>query len=210
MSVSAPKQFLVTLDVEGVLTPEIWIAVADHFGIDGLKRTTKDEPNYQLLMDERIELVNANNITLQDIQSVIASLSPLDGAVDFLNELRSLVSVVLLSDTFEEFIKPLMHQLGNPLILCHRLIVDENGAISGFAERIPNQKFHAVRSFQELNYRVLAAGDSYNDLSMIDQADAGLLFRAPDHVRSERSDLTCHDHYSDLLNSIRDFVESSN
>ena len=210
MSSVPPQQCLVALDVEGVLTPEIWIAVADEFGIDGLKRTTKDEPDYQLLMDSRIELINANNISLQDIQSVIASLSPLDGAFDFLNELRSRVSVVLLSDTFEEFIQPLMAQLSNPLILCHRLIVGTNGAITGFVERIPNQKFHAVRSFQELNYRVLAAGDSYNDLSMIDQADAGLLFRAPEHVRSERSDLICHDDYSDLLTSIQGFIDSSN
>ena len=171
MSSVPPQQCLVALDVEGVLTPEIWIAVADEFGIAGLKRTTKDEPDYQLLMDSRIELINANNISLQDIQSVIASLSPLDGAFDFLNELRSRVSVVLLSDTFEEFIQPLMAQLSNPLILCHRLIVGTNGAITGFVERIPNQKFHAVRSFQELNYRVLAAGDSYNDLSMIDQVE---------------------------------------
>ena len=209
MSSAPPEQCLVTLDVEGVLTPEIWIAIADQFGIEGLKRTTKDEPNYQLLMDSRIELIKANNISLQDIQCVIASLSPMDGAADFLNVLRSRVSVVLLSDTFEEFIQPLMDQLGNPLILCHRLIVDPNGVITGFVERIPNQKFHAVRSFQELNYRVLAAGDSYNDLSMIDQADAGLLFRAPDHVRSERSDLICHDEYSELLSSIEAFIESS-
>ena len=210
MSSVPPQQCLVALDVEGVLTPEIWIAVADEFGIEGLKRTTKDEPNYQLLMDSRIQLINSNGIALQDIQSVIGSLSPLDGASDFLDELRSRVSVVLLSDTFEEFIQPLMDQLGNPLILCHRLIVDPNGVITGFVERIPNQKFHAVRSFQELNYRVLAAGDSYNDLSMIDQADAGLLFRAPDHVRSERSDLVCHDDYSDLLHSIQGFIDSSN
>lgn len=208
MESSPPSQFLVTLDVEGVLTPEIWIAVADHFGIDALKKTTKDEPDYQLLMEERIGLVNRHNISLSDIQSVISLLSPLDGALDFLAELRSTVSVVLLSDTFEEFIGPLIIQLQNPLVLCHRLVTNDDGYISSFAERTPNQKFEAVRAFQKLNYQVIAAGDSYNDLSMIDQADAGFLFRAPDHVRTERSDLTCFDDYSDLLSSINEIIEN--
>jgi phosphoserine/homoserine phosphotransferase len=208
MESSSPSQFLVTLDVEGVLTPEIWIAVAGHFGIDALKKTTKDEPDYQLLMEERIGLINKHNISLSDIQSVISLLSPLDGALDFLTELRSTVSVVLLSDTFEEFIGPLMIQLQNPLVLCHRLVTNHEGYISSFAERTPNQKFEAVCAFQKLNYQVIAAGDSYNDLSMIDQADAGFLFRAPDHVRNERSDLTCFDDYSDLLSSINEIIEN--
>ena len=190
MDTSPPSQFIVTLDVEGVLTPEIWIAVADHFGIDELKRTTKDEPHYQLLMEQRIRLVNEHDISLADIQSIISSLSPLEGALAFLNELRSTVPVVLLSDTFEEFIGPLMLQLQKPLVLCHRLLIDDDGHISSFAERIPDQKFEAVRALQRLNYQVIAAGDSYNDLSMIDQADAGFLFRAPNHVRTERSDLS--------------------
>ena len=208
MDTSPPSQFLVTLDVEGVLTPEIWIAVADHFGIDELKRTTKDEPHYQLLMEQRIRLVNEHNISLADIQSIISSLSPLEGALAFLNELRSTVPVVLLSDTFEEFIGPLMLQLQKPLVLCHRLLIDDDGHISSFAERIPDQKFEAVRALQRLNYQVIAAGDSYNDLSMIDQADAGFLFRAPNHVRTERSDLACFDDYSDLLSSIKNIIES--
>ena len=202
-----PSQFLVALDVEGVLTPEIWIAVAEHFNIDGLKRTTKDEPDYRLLMNQRIELVNEHGITLRDIQSVISSLSPLEGAIDFLNELRSSVSVVLLSDTFEEFINPLMRMMGNPVVLCHRLVVDDQSVILNFIERIHNQKFHAVRAFQELNYQVIAAGDSYNDLSMIDQADAGFLFRAPERVRTERSDLGCYDHYEDLYSAIMNRVK---
>ena len=208
MDTSPPSQFIVTLDVEGVLTPEIWIAVADHFGIDELKRTTKDEPHYQLLMEQRIRLVNEHDISLADIQSIISSLSPLEGALAFLNELRSTVPVVLLSDTFEEFIGPLMLQLQKPLVLCHRLLIDDDGHISSFAERIPDQKFEAVRALQRLNYQVIAAGDSYNDLSMIDQADAGFLFRAPNHVRTERSDLTCFDDYSDLLSSIKNIIES--
>ncbi len=208
MDTSPPSQFLITLDVEGVLTPEIWIAVANHFGIDELRRTTKDEPNYQLLMEQRIRLINEHNISLADIQTIISSLSPLDGALAFLNELRSTVSVVLLSDTFEEFIGPLMLQLQNPLVLCHRLIIDENGNIASFAERTQNQKFEAVRAFQKLNYQVIAAGDSYNDLSMIDQADAGYLFRAPNHVRTERPDLECFDDYSDLLSSIKKVIEN--
>ncbi len=208
MNTSPHSQFLVTLDVEGVLTPEIWIAVANHFGIDALKKTTKDEPDYQLLMDERIGLINEHKISLSDIQSVISSLTPLEGALDFLTELRSTVSVVLLSDTFEEFIGPLMLQLQNPLVLCHRLLVNNDGYISSFVERTPNQKFEAVAAFKKLNYQVIAAGDSYNDLSMIDHADAGFLFRAPEHVRTERSDLICHDDYSDLLTSIKDVIRS--
>jgi len=154
-------------------------------------------------------LINEHNISLVDIQSVISSLSPLDGALAFLNELRSVVSVVLLSDTFEEFIRPLMLQLESPLVLCHRLFVDEDGHISSFVERTPNQKFEAVRAFQKLNYQVIAAGDSYNDLAMIDEADAGFLFRAPDHVRTERSDLACFDEYADLLSSIKEIVGNS-
>ena len=208
MDTSPPSQFIVTLDVEGVLTPEIWIAVADHFGIDELKRTTKDEPHYQLLMEQRIRLVNEHDISLADIQSIISSLSPLEGALAFLNELRSTVPVVLLSDTFEEFIGPLMLQLQKPLVLCHRLLIDDDGHISSFAERIPDQKLEAVRALQRLNYQVIAAGDSYNDLSMIDQADAGFLFRAPDHVRTERSDLVCFNEYADLHSSIKEIVEN--
>ena len=208
MDAQPPPQCLITLDVEGVLTPEIWIALADHFGVDELKRTTKDEPNYQLLMEERISLLHEHEIRIDDIRQVIASLTPLEGALEFLDSLRSEFPVVLLSDTFEEFIGPLMQQLGNPLILCHRLNVDETGVVTSFSQRTPEQKFHSVRSFQELNYKVIAAGDSYNDLSMIDKADAGFLFRAPENVRVERSDLVCFEEYDELFGAISNAAES--
>tara|TARA_B100000029_G_scaffold442013_1_gene460172 strand:+ start:528 stop:1157 length:630 start_codon:yes stop_codon:yes gene_type:complete len=203
MRADPPIQSVITLDVEGVLTPEIWIALANHFGIEELTRTTKDEPDYQLLMETRIQIVNDNKLLLHDIQKVIATLTPLEGAKDFLDELRAQFPVILLSDTFEDFIGPLMHQLGNPLILCHKLSLDSSGAIIGFTQRTPDQKFESVRMFQGLNYKVIAAGDSYNDLSMIDQADAGFLFRAPDNVQSERNDLEAYDGYDDLLDAIR-------
>ncbi|HJM28556.1 MAG: bifunctional phosphoserine phosphatase/homoserine phosphotransferase ThrH [Acidimicrobiales bacterium] len=202
MDPNPPAQCLITLDVEGVLTPEIWIALSDYFGITELKRTTKDEPDYQLLMNARIDLLNKHGIVINDIEKVISSLTPLEGAKHFLDALRAKFPVVLLSDTFEEFIGPLMRQLGDPLILCHRLGIDSSGVVTKFSQRTPDQKFHSVRSFQELNYKVIAAGDSYNDLSMIDQANSGFLFRAPANVRSERNDLVSFEEYDELFEAI--------
>ncbi len=202
MSSTPPKQCLVALDVEGVLTPEIWIALAESLQIDSLKRTTKDEPDYQLLMNGRLDLLRKHNVGIGEIRQVISTLSPLDGAKDFLDKLRVHFPVILLSDTFEDFIGPLMVQLGNPTILCHKLDITEDGCILEFVPRVPDQKKRAVLSFRELNYKVIAAGDSYNDLSMIDAADLGLLFRAPDNVRLERSDLLALDAYDDLYNLI--------
>ena len=202
MSSTPPKQCLVALDVEGVLTPEIWIALAESLQIDSLKRTTKDEPDYQLLMNGRLDLLRKHNVGIEEIRQVISTLSPLDGAKDFLDKLRVHFPVILLSDTFEDFIGPLMGQLGNPMILCHKLDIIEDGSILEFVPRVPDQKKRAVLSFRELNYKVIAAGDSYNDLSMIDVADLGLLFRAPDNVRLERPDLIALDTYDDLSNLI--------
>lgn len=200
-AVDSRRQQLVVLDVEGVLTPEIWIAVANETGVEALRRTTKDEPDYDKLMMGRIEALNANGVCLSDIQRIIGGLDPLPGAAEFLDELRARTQVVLLSDTFEQFISPLMAKLGNPTILCHRLdVVDD--CVVNFTPRIADQKRCAVEAFHSLNYRVIAAGDSFNDLSMIDAADVGFLFKAPQRIRDDRSDLRAFDTHPELLAAI--------
>ena len=172
------EQTMVTLDLEGVLVPEIWIAVAEATGIEELRRTTRDEPNYDLLMRQRLALLAKHNLTMSAIAQVISTLHPLPGAKDFLDALRERTQVIILSDTFEQFGLPFMRQLGMPTLLCHRLIV-ENDRIVDFELRQVDQKRHAVEAFKALNYRVAAAGDSYNDTAMLASADAGFLFHAP-------------------------------
>ena len=201
MSVAA-RQSMVVLDVEGVLTPEIWIAVADEFGIDELRRTTKDEPDYNRLMQDRIDTLAAHDITIDRIHKVIADLTPLPGAKDFLDELRRETQVVLLSDTFEQFIGPLMAQLGQPAILCHHLDIAD-GRVVSYRARIDSQKRRSVEAFQAMNYAVIAIGDSFNDLEMIDAANKGFLFMAPQPIRDERRDLTALDNYDELAAAIR-------
>lgn len=200
-----PRQTIVTLDVEGVLVPEIWIAVADRTGIDGLRRTTRDEPDYDVLMRYRLDLLAQHDLTMSLIEDVIAGLKPLDGAVAFLDELRSRTQVVLLSDTFEQFARPLMRQLGWPTVLCHRLVVDDDRIVD-YALRQPNQKQHAVEALRSLNYRVVAAGDSYNDTTMLGAADAGYLFHAPANVIAEFPRFPALDTYDDLLAAISSHV----
>jgi phosphoserine/homoserine phosphotransferase len=175
------KQSLVTLDMEGVLTPEIWIAVAERTKIPELRRTTRDEPDYDKLMRYRIDLMDRHGITLSKIQAVIGSLQLLPGALEFLTELRSRVQVIILSDTFEQFAQPLLRQMGWPTLFCNRLIV-ENDRIAGYELRMPDQKKNSVAALQTLNYNVIAAGDSFNDTTMLKQADHGILFHAPDNV----------------------------
>ena len=192
-----PLQSMVTLDVEGVLIPEIWIAVAEETGIEFLKRTTRDEPDYDVLMAGRLACLAEHGIGLSTIQEVIGTLSPLDGASDFLSTLRSTTQVVLLSDTFEEFARPLMAQLDWPTVLCHRLEITDD-AITGYQLRMPDQKRKAVAAFQSLNYRIAAAGDSYNDTTMLGQADAGFLFNAPDNVIAEFPQFPACDDYDTL------------
>ncbi len=198
---SPTRQSMVMLDVEGVLTPEIWVAVSDALDIAQLRRTTQDEPDYNALMAGRIAALTEHNVSLADIQSVIAQLTPLDGARQFLDELRGSTQVILLSDTFEQFIGPLMDQLGRPTILCHSLDVSE-GRIVGFTPRVVGQKRQAVEAFRAMGYRVVAAGDSFNDLEMIDAADLGMLFRAPVGICAQRQDLDCHDSYEDFLTAL--------
>jgi phosphoserine/homoserine phosphotransferase len=173
------------LDLEGVLVPEIWIAVAERTGVPELRRTTRDEPDYDKLMRWRLGILGERGIRLPEIQAAIASLGPLPGARDFLDWLRERMSVVILSDTFQEFAAPLMRQLGWPALFCHSLEVAEDGRITGYALRMQDQKRAAVRAFRGLRLRVVAAGDSYNDTAMLAEADAGILFRPPDNVAAE-------------------------
>lgn len=196
------KQALITLDMEGVLTPEIWIAVAEKTGIPELRRTTRDEPDYDKLMRGRLEILDRHGLKLSDIQAVISSLPLLPGAKAFLDELRSLCQVVILSDTFEQFAAPLMHQLGWPTLLCHRLVV-ENDRITGYAIRVPEQKQKAVAAFKLLNYRVVAAGDSFNDTAMLAEADVGFLFHAPDNVKQRFPQFKAVEGYDALLALIK-------
>lgn len=196
------KQVIVALDLEGVLVPEIWIAFARQTGIEKLKLTTRDIPDYDELMQGRLEVLNANGLTLSAIQEVIDTLSPLEGAKAFLDELRSLAQVIILSDTFEEFAKPLMRQLGWPTIFCHRLEVEADRIVR-YRLRQQNQKQKAVAAFHSLNYRVIAAGDSFNDITMLQEADAGFLFRAPENVKAQFPQFPAVEDYAALLQRIR-------
>ncbi len=194
----ATQQTVVTLDLEGVLVPEIWVAVAERTGIDALRRTTRDEPDYDVLMKGRLALLQQHGLRLGDITDVIASIAPLPGARDFLDDLRSRTQVLILSDTFEQFARPLMLQLGWPTLLCHRLIVDADDRIADYELRLPDQKRCAVEAFHGLRYQVLAAGDSYNDIAMLLAADVGVLFRAPDTVKAQYPQLRAVETYDDL------------
>jgi phosphoserine / homoserine phosphotransferase len=176
---------MVCLDLEGVLVPEIWINVAERTGIEALRATTRDIPDYDVLMRQRLGILREHKLGLPDIQAVIDSMGPLEGALDFLRQLYERYQVVLLSDTFYEFAAPLMRQLGHPTLLCHRLRVGSDGMIEGYQLRQPDSKREAVKAFHLLKYSVMAAGDSYNDTAMLSEADAGILFSPPDNVIAE-------------------------
>lgn len=196
------KQSLVTLDLEGVLVPEIWIALAEKTGIEDLRQTTRDIPDYDVLMKHRLSILQDHKLHFSEIEKVIGTLSPLKGAGDFLDELRSLTQVIILSDTFEEFAKPLMKQLNCPTIFCHRLEI-ERDQILQYHLRQPDPKRSAVAAFQSLNYKVIAAGDAFNDTAMLSQADVGYLFCSPENVRSQFPEFISLEHYSDLLKMIK-------
>jgi phosphoserine / homoserine phosphotransferase len=195
------RQHLVALDLEGVLTPEIWIAVAEASGIAELRRTTRDEPDYDILMRGRLALLAEHGLTMSRITDVIASLDILPGAREFLDELRAVTQVVILSDTFEQFAAPFMRQLGMPTILCHRLVVADDRIVD-YRLRQADQKRHAVEAFRGLNYRVIAAGDSYNDSSMLGAADAGFWFHAPETIAAQFPQFAAFDSYDTLLAAI--------
>jgi phosphoserine/homoserine phosphotransferase len=196
------KQSIVTLDMEGVLTPEIWIAVAEKTGIPELRRTTRDEPDYDKLMNYRIAILDQHGIKLSDIQNVIGTLQPLPGGKEFLDELRTLVQVIILSDTFEQFAQPLMRQLNWPTLFCHRLIV-ENDRIKGYQLRQPNQKQKSVAALKSLNYHVVSAGDSYNDTAMLCEANVGFLIHAPENVKREFPQFPAVESHADLIRLIK-------
>lgn len=198
---------IVCLDLEGVLVPEIWIAFAEKTGIEALKRTTREEPDYHKLMNYRMDILREKGLSLKDIQDVIATIKPLEGAREFLDELRSMTQVVILSDTFSEFAKPLMKQLGWPTILCNSLVVDEDDMLIGISMRQEDGKRKAIEGFRSMGFRTFAAGDSYNDLSMIRKADKGCLFRAPKNILEEEPDLALCTTYEEFLNEIKAFVE---
>ena len=194
------------LDLEGVLIPEIWIAFAEKTCIDALKRTTRDEPDYDVLMQYRLDLLRENGLGLHEIQDVIATLEPLDGAVDFVNWLRERFQVIILSDTFYEFANPLMKPLGYPTLLCHKLECDDSGSVIDYHLRQSNPKRQSIVALKSLYYRTIAAGDSYNDTTMLAEADAGILFHAPQNVIDEFPQFPAVHTYDDLK---REFIRAS-
>ncbi len=193
---------VVCLDLEGVLIPEIWIAFSQRTGIAEFSRTTRDEPDYDKLMQFRLDLLRRHGLKLADIQAVIGGMAPLDGAKDFLDDLRARYQVIILSDTFYEFADPLMRQLGRPTLFCHRLVVDGDGFVADYRLRQSDQKRHAVRALQGLNFRVIAAGDSYNDTAMLGAADAGFLIHPPANVVAQFPQFPVTTNYAELKAAI--------
>ncbi|MBC8206242.1 MAG: bifunctional phosphoserine phosphatase/homoserine phosphotransferase ThrH [Kiritimatiellales bacterium] len=187
------------LDLEGVLVPEIWINVAERTGIDALRATTRDISDYDVLMRQRLKILNEHNLKLVDIQDVIAGMGPMKGAREFLDELRHNFQVIILSDTFYDFAAPLMKQLGHPTLLCHRLHIDDDGRVVDYHLRMPDQKREAVMSLHHLHFKVIAAGDSYNDTSMLSEADCGILFRPPQNVIDEFPQFPVTTNYEELM-----------
>jgi phosphoserine/homoserine phosphotransferase len=193
---------VVCLDLEGVLIPEIWIAFAERTGIAEFRRTTRDEPDYDKLMRWRLGLLRQHGLKLADIQAVIAGMAPMEGAKDFLDDLRSRFQVIILSDTFYEFADPMMRQLGRPTLFCHKLVVDADGFVADYKLRQPNQKFHAVNALKSLNYQVIAAGDSYNDTGMLGAADAGFFIHPPESIVAQFPQYPVNRSYAELKASI--------
>ena len=194
---------IVCLDMEGVLVPEIWIAFAEASGIPELKRTTRDEPDYDKLMKWRLGILKEHGLGLKEIQDVIAKIDPLPGAKAFLDELRATTQVLILSDTFEEFAKPLMEKLGWPTIFCNSLEVAESGEITGYKMRVEKSKYTTVKALQAIGYETIAAGDSYNDLGMILNSKAGFLFKSTEKIKADYPELPAFEAFDDLLDAIK-------
>lgn len=198
--------YIVCLDLEGVLVPEIWIAFAEETGIPELKRTTRDEPDYDKLMKFRIGILKEHGLGLKEIQDTIAKIDPLPGAKEFLDELRSICQVIIISDTFSQFAGPLMEKLGWPTIFCNTLEVAENGEITGFKMRCEQSKLTTVKALQSIGYETIASGDSHNDLAMIQASKAGFLFRSTDQIKADYPELPAFETYDELLNAIKKIV----
>ena len=198
--------YITCLDLEGVLVPEIWIAFAEASGIPELKRTTRDEPDYDKLMKWRLGILKEHGLGLKEIQDTIAKIEPMEGAKAFLDELRSLCQVIIISDTFTEFAKPLMEKLGMPTIFCNSLEVADNGEITGFKMRIENSKLTTVKALQSIGYETVASGDSYNDLGMIKASKAGFLFKSTDKIKADNPELPAFETYDELLSAIKKVI----
>ncbi|MCH4192228.1 MAG: bifunctional phosphoserine phosphatase/homoserine phosphotransferase ThrH [Butyrivibrio sp.] len=195
---------IVCLDMEGVLVPEIWIAFAKESGIPELTRTTRDEPDYDKLMKWRIGILKEHGLGLKQIQETIAKIEPLPGAKKFLNELRTMTQVIIISDTFQEFAKPLMEKLGWPTIFCNSLEVAENGEITGFKMRVAQSKLSTVKALQSIGFDTIASGDSYNDLGMIQASKAGFLFKSTDKIKADYPEIPAYEEFDELLAAIRE------
>ena len=195
---------IVCLDLEGVLVPEIWIAFAEETGIPELKRTTRDEPDYDKLMNYRINILKEHGLGLKEIQETIAKIDPMPGAKKFLDELREMTQVIIISDTFTQFAGPLMKKLGYPTIFCNSLEVAEDGEITGFKMRIENSKLTTVKALQSIGYDIIASGDSHNDLGMIKASKAGFLFRSTDEIKKEYPELPAFETYDELMAAIKE------
>lgn len=194
---------IVCLDMEGVLVPEIWIAFAEAVGIPELKRTTRDEPDYDKLMKYRLDILKQHNLGLKEIQETIAKIDVMDGAKEFLDELRSITQVIILSDTFEQFATPLMEKLGWPTIFCNTLEVAPSGEITGYKMRVEKSKLTTVKALQSIGYETIAAGDSFNDLGMILNSKAGFLFKSTDKIKADYPELPAFEEYDELLSAIK-------
>ena len=201
--------YITCLDMEGVLVPEIWIAFAEASGIPALKRTTRDEPDYDKLMQYRLDLLKEHGLGLKEIQATIAKIDPLPGARAFLDELRSLTQVIILSDTFEQFAKPLMEKLGWPTIFCNTLEVAPDGAITGYKMRCEKSKLTTVKALQSIGYETIAAGDSYNDLGMIQASKAGFLFKSTEQIKADHPELPAFESFGELLSAIKAVMDES-
>ena len=199
--------YITCLDVEGVLVPEIWIAFAEASGIPELKRTTRDEPDYDKLMKWRLGILKEHGLGLKEIQETIAKIDPLPGAKEFLDELRSFSQVILISDTFTQFATPLMEKLGRPTLFCNSLEVAENGEITGFKMRCEKSKLTTVKALQSMGFDTIASGDSYNDLGMIQASKAGFLFRSTEQIRADHPEIPAYEEYDELLAAIREAMK---
>ena len=198
---------IVCLDLEGVLVPEIWIAFAEETGIPELKRTTRDEPDYDKLMNYRIKILKEHGLGLKEIQETIAKIDPMPGAKEFLDELREITQVIIISDTFTQFATPLMEKLGWPTLFCNSLEVAEDGEITGFKMRVEQSKLSTVKALQSIGFDTIASGDSYNDLGMIQASKAGFLFRSTEQIKADHPELPAYETYDELLTAIKDAMK---
>ena len=199
--------YITCLDMEGVLVPEIWIAFSEATGIPELRRTTRDEPDYNKLMQFRLDILKEHGLGLKEIQNTIATIDPLPGAKEFLDELRSFSQVIILSDTFEQFAQPLMKKLGWPTLMCNTLEVADDGTITGFQMRCPQSKLTTVKALQSIGYDTIAAGDSFNDLGMIQASKAGFLFKSTEQIKADHPELPAYEEFPDLLSAIRSAMD---